>query len=129
MLLERRASRLRPDCEFFVLGAEHSEQAAQLDERVSAGRLDRAEDADRALWVADKMWSRLRLHDDDADAVRDHVVQFACDAAAFLGDRELCLFLALAVQPLGAVLEVGDTLSPSSKVSADEPGDRECQPC
>ena len=120
---------MRPDRELLVLGAKDPEQAAQLDECVASARLDRAEDADHTLRVVDEMRSRLRLHDDNADAVRDHVVQLARDASALLGDRQLCLLLALALKPLGAILELGDALPSSAQVAADEPRDRECQPC
>ena len=102
-----------PIASCFVLGAEDAEQAAQLDERVAPARLDRAEDADHALRVVDEMRARLRLHDDDADAVRDHVVELARDPPALLGDCQLRLLLALALQPRRAVLEVGDSLASS----------------
>ena len=83
---------------------------------------------DHTLRVADEMRSRLRLHDDDADAVRDHVVELARDPPSFLGDRQLRLLLALAFEPLRAVLEIGDALPSSAQVAADEPRDRERQP-
>ena len=75
------------------------------------------------------MRSRLRLHDDDADAVRDHVVELARDPGALVGDCELRLLLPLALELHCALLEIGDTQSSPPQVAADEPRDREHQPC
>ena len=75
------------------------------------------------------MRSCLRLHDDDADAVRDHVVELARDAPALLDDCQPGLLLALALQPHRPVLEIDNTLPSSAQVAADEPRDRERQPC
>ena len=68
------------------------------------------------------------LGDDHTDAVRDHVVKLACDAPSLLGHRNLRLLLALSLQPLRAILEIGDTLPSSAQVAADKPRDREGQP-
>ena len=73
------------------------------------------------------MRPRLRLHDHDADAVRDHVVELARDAPALLGDCQVRLLLALALELRRAVLEIGDALPSSAQVAADEPREREDQ--
>src|SRR6266567_6103642 len=78
---------------------------------LAPARLDRAEDVDHALRVAYEMWSCLRLHDDDADAVCDHVVELARDPSALVGDCPLRLLLALAFELRRALLEVGDALA------------------
>src|SRR5438445_11649272 len=93
--LERAESWLWSDRELLVAGTEDPEQAAQLDEGIASTRFDGAEDADDTLRVANKMGSRLRLHDDDADAVRDHVVKLARDPRALLDDAQLRLLPAV----------------------------------
>ena len=48
---------------------------------------------------------RLRLDDDQADVVRDDVVELLGDPHALLGDGALGEQLALAIQALGALVE------------------------
>ena len=82
-------------------------------------------DADDALRFGEEMRTRLRLHDDDADAMGDHVVKLAGDPSALLADRLLRPLLTLALEQSGAVLEFGNALSPPPQVAANEPRDRE----
>ena len=55
--------------------------------------------------VGDGRAERLGLDDDQADVVRDDVVELLRDPHALLGDRALGQQLALAVQPLGALVQ------------------------
>ena len=54
----------------------------------------------------DHVRADTRLHRDDAHRVRDDVVQFLRDAQALVGDRPLGLFVALALESVGALLEL-----------------------
>jgi hypothetical protein len=55
--------------------------------------------------VGDGRAERLGLDDDQADVVRDDVVELLGDAQPLLGDRALGQQLALAVQALGALAQ------------------------
>ena len=98
---------------------------------VAAARLDRAERAARPLRRRPRAAraARLRLHDHDADAVRDHVVQLARDARALLGDCPLRLLLALALEQAPRGPRDRRRAGVVAQVAADEPRDRERQPC
>ncbi len=88
---------------------QHSPQARQ---GLPAGGLDGRQRL-AGLFRLRRPASRTRLNGDDADAVRDHVVQFAGDAQSLGGHRP---GLALGVQRLGMAPGLQDRV-------ADEPGD------
>ena len=75
--------------------------------------------ASRDALVADGRAERLRLDDDQADVVRDDVVQLLRDPHALLGDRALGQQLALAIEPLGALAERLDARAPAAHEEPD----------
>ena len=72
--------------------------------------------------VAGGRAERLRLDDDQADVVRDDVVELLRDPHALLGDRALGEQLALAVEPLGALAQRVDARAPAADVEAEAGG-------
>ena len=72
--------------------------------------------------VGDRRAERLGLDDDEADVVRDDVVQLLRDPHALLGDRALGQQLALAVHPLGPLVQRVERGAPGGEVEAE--GDR-----
>ena len=87
----RRARRAasRPGCgarpSALVAGRGRGQQAAQLGERLAPGALDRAQRRARLVGpLVEDVAGRRGLHDDHRDAVGDHVVQLAGDAAPLL---------------------------------------------
>src|SRR5204863_3651013 len=101
-----------------VAGAQDSEQPAQLDQRLTTARLDRAESAARLLRVVKQARPGLRLHDHHAHAVRDHVVELAGDPPALLGDRRPRLLLPLALQARRTLTQQGKLAATTAKVAA-----------
>ena len=78
--------------------AQHADEAAHLDERLAACRVDRGQRlARRGLLALEHALGRLRLHDHDAEAVRDDVVQLARDPGPLGCRRGQCLDLPLAL--------------------------------
>ena len=68
--------------------------------------------------VGDGRAERLGLDDDQAHVVRDDVVELLGDPHALLRDRALGEQLALALEPLGALLERLDAFAPAARRTA-----------
>ena len=69
---------------------EHAEQPAHLNQRLAPDRRDRCESLPGQLRLTvEHQVRRACLGDDDADVVRDDVVQFARDSGPLLLDRPL----------------------------------------
>ena len=72
----------------------------------------------------------------DGHAVGDHVVQVAGDAGAFGGHGGVCALLPLALDPVGALLEVGGCVrvrprrakAPSGSADGDQRPDEQAEP-
>jgi hypothetical protein len=91
-----------------AVGAQDAEQAAHLGQRLAAGRLDRAQRADRGVRVAVEHAARgPGLHDHDRDRMRDDVVQLAGDPYALARHRVALTLGALALELLGARPQLG----------------------
>ena len=74
--------------------------------------------------VGDGRAERLRLDDDQADVVRDDVVELLRDAHALLGDGPLGQQLALAVEALGALAQRLHARAPAADVEPEAGGER-----
>ena len=80
-----------------------------------------------ATWPRVSCWAvlragrgqRLRLDHHQRDVVGDDVVQLTGDAHALVADGLLGQQLALALQPLGALLEAVDVVGPRAQVQGD----------
>ena len=70
-------------------------------------------------FVGDGRAERLRLDDDQADVVRDDIVELLRDAHALLGDRPLGQQLALAVEALGALAQRLHARAPAADVEPE----------
>jgi hypothetical protein len=77
----------------------------------------------RDALVGDGRAERLGLDDDQADVVRDDVVELLGDAQPLLGDRALGQQLALAVQVLGALAQRLEARAAAADVEPDPAGD------
>ncbi len=92
-----------------AVGAQDSEQPSHLRHRLAGGVLDVLEVVDlRGLISVQAAAHGLRLDGDDADAVRDDVVQLARDAPAFVGDRALLALGLTLPKVLSFLIELAD---------------------
>jgi hypothetical protein len=104
--------------------AQEPEQPAQLVQCLAARLSDRGERARGRLGVArSEALAGAGLHDHDAHAVRDHVVQLARDAIAFGGDGLAGERLLLILEDGGALREALGEVSPRPHPAPDEVGD------
>jgi hypothetical protein len=87
-----------------IAGAQQLERAVHLGHRLAAELGDLRSALGDAL-AGHGRAERLRLDDDQAHVVRDDVMELLGDSHALLRDRALGEQLALAIQPLGALLE------------------------
>src|SRR5581483_10209424 len=86
-LLQLGDAGLRCELRVVVALAEHAEQAAHLDERLAARALDLLE---RPHWRLIALRTRATgLEHDDAEIVRDDVVQLSREPGALLGEGVL----------------------------------------
>ena len=121
--------RLRRHRDLLVLGAEHAEQPPHLVERLRGGSLDRVDGRAGVVGLGLEAVPRPSgLEDDDADRVRDDVVQLAGDARALLEHCEARLLLplddqvALARTP-PADRAAGEPRAPEDRREEDEVAD------
>jgi hypothetical protein len=102
--------------------AEDPEEAAHLGERLPPRLLDREERAHGAPGrLGEQQTGRARLHDHDADRVRDDVVQVARDPAPLGGDRGALPLLALALEAGRPPLELGGAAAAPPQDKRGEP--------
>jgi hypothetical protein len=94
----------------------------QLDERLPPARFDRAERVAHGLLLAhEHALGPLRLDDDDADRVRDDVVQFARDPRTLLRRSEPGPLVALSLEPAGASPQLDGLEPPPPEGATDDP--------
>ena len=120
--LEVVEPRLGGEPEFLTVAAEHAEQARHLGECLPPGLLDGADRLQGELGcLSQDFLGGARLDDHDADGVRDHVVQFACDPSPLLPRGLTCALLALTLRLLRTEREHVDVLDAAAHRLADQP--------
>src|SRR6187549_1891680 len=115
-------ARLRRQRELLVAAAQDAEHPPQLDKRLPPARFDRAERLAHGLLLAhqDALGS-LRLDDDDADCVRDDVVQLARDPRTLLRRGEPRPLVALPLEPASASPQLDRLQPPPPERATDDP--------
>jgi hypothetical protein len=118
-LLELVKPRLRREPELLARVSQQPDEAAHLHEGVPARLLDGADRLERGFRASLQDFLRgTRLHHHHRDRVRDHIVELAGDACALVGHGGH----PLALEPLGATLELLGAADLGAHRVADEPG-------
>ena len=121
--VELAESRLRRKRQELLTLAHHAQQAPQLQNGVARRRLDRAHGLPGLLGLAlHQLLCRGGLHAHHADAVRDDVVELACDPRALLDDGGTGPLLPIALEPHGAVAQLVALEPPPAHVASQQPG-------
>ena len=121
--LERVEARLGSQGGGRVIGAQHTEQPAQLANRLPGRDLDRAQRLARPLRIAlEHPLDSPGLDAHQADAVGDDVMELAGYSSPFGGQRRARTLLLLALGPLGAILEALRFDPPCPDEPTQQPG-------